>query len=265
MPRRLWAARPRRQVSATYHGSLTHLRVGARERYHKLSGDGLTRSSNVTKATGGGCTPGALAAVPRLCWRSVTGVLAEVPRVGRGRQPRRCAAVPPTAAAWPGCWSSPPGWAAGGRVGGGSVGGGRVEAGIAGEGMVGAGSIGTGRAGADTGRAGPAGPGRGAPLLAAGRADPLPATGRADPLPATGCADPLPAAGSGLAATAGLAAARAAALARRRRPYCHHRSLGIDMNSSATIATTVVTANTNTGVRAIDSHTIAAENSAAHR
>jgi hypothetical protein len=37
------------------------------------------------------------------------------------------------------------------------------------------------------------------------------------------------------------------------------------MNSSATIATKVVTANTNTGVRAIDSHTIAAENSAAHR
>jgi hypothetical protein len=51
MPRRRWAARPRRQVSATYHGSLTHLRVGARERYHKLSGDGLTRSSTVTKAT----------------------------------------------------------------------------------------------------------------------------------------------------------------------------------------------------------------------
>jgi len=39
------AARLRRQVSATYHGPLTHLRVGARERYHKLSDHGLTRSS----------------------------------------------------------------------------------------------------------------------------------------------------------------------------------------------------------------------------
>jgi hypothetical protein len=37
------AARLRRQVSETYHGPLSHLRVGARERYHKLSDDGFIK------------------------------------------------------------------------------------------------------------------------------------------------------------------------------------------------------------------------------
>src|ERR1700735_5118619 len=102
MPRRRWAARPRRQVSATYHGSLTHLRVGARERYHKLSGYGLTRSSNVTKATGGGCAggrvPGALVAVPRLGWRGArvgrAVSLAAVPRSRRPPRPGQAAGHP---------------------------------------------------------------------------------------------------------------------------------------------------------------------------
>jgi hypothetical protein len=49
MPHRLRASRLRRQVSETYHGTLTRLRVGARERYHKLSDLGLTGLPNVTK------------------------------------------------------------------------------------------------------------------------------------------------------------------------------------------------------------------------
>ena len=94
MPRRLWAARPRRQVSATYHGSLTHLRVGARERYHKLSGDGLTRSSTVTKATDGARHPRPRRASGRRDpkQRATPGrpkAWVRRPGIGRGRRKRR--------------------------------------------------------------------------------------------------------------------------------------------------------------------------------
>ena len=80
--------------------------------------------------------------------------------------------------------------------------------------------------------------------------DPLSAAGRAWPRPLT--ARPSHGASQG-----GCPA--------RPRLRSHQRSLGIDISSSVTIATTVVTAKTNSGVRAIDSQTIAAENSAAHR
>jgi hypothetical protein len=139
MPRRLWAARPRRQVSATYHGSLTHLRVGARERYHKLSGDGLTRSSNVTKATGGGCTPGALAAVPRVRWRRCPGCAGGASRACWRRCPGWAAGV--SLAAAPRSRRPPqPGPAAGRPRRAGPQGAGLAEAGLAGAALAGAGS-----------------------------------------------------------------------------------------------------------------------------